>query len=90
MGMRELIADMFVSLDGHAYGEGAPAYSGYLGPDLERMIDDNVVEPQVLLMGRKTYEMMWRILRNQPVEGRDMMNELPKGVFSRTLVGPLG
>jgi dihydrofolate reductase len=90
MDMRELIADMFVSLDGHAYGEGAPAYFGYLGPDLERMIDDNVAEPQVLLMGRKTYEMMWEIVRDQPVEGRDRMNELPKVVFSRTLVGPLG
>jgi hypothetical protein len=34
--MRELIADMFVTLDGHAYGEVAPAYFGYLGPDLGR------------------------------------------------------
>ena len=88
--MRELIADMFVSLDGHAYGEGAPAYFGYLGPDLERMLEDNVAEPQVLLMGRKTYEMMWAIVRDQPVEGRDRIDELPKVVFSRTLVGPLG
>jgi hypothetical protein len=34
--LKELIAEMFVSLDGHAYGEGAPAYFGYPGPDLER------------------------------------------------------
>ena len=88
--MRELIADMFVSLDGHAYGEGAPAYFGYLGPDLERLIDDNVAGPQVLLMGRKTYDMMWEIVRDQPVEGADRMNELPKVVFSRTLGEPLG
>ena len=58
MDVRELIADLFVSLDGHAYGEGAPAYFGYLGPDLERLIDENVAAPQVMLMGRKTYEMM--------------------------------
>ena len=89
MDVRELIADMFVSLDGHAYGEGAQAYFGYLGPDLERLIDDNVAGPQVLLMGRKTYEMMWAIVRDQPVEGQDRMNELPKVVFSRTLVEPL-
>jgi len=34
--LKELIAEMLVSLDGHAYGEGAPAYFGYPGPDLER------------------------------------------------------
>jgi dihydrofolate reductase len=88
--VRELISDLFVSLDGYAYGEGAPAYFGYLGPDLEHWIDDNVARPQVLLMGRKTYEMMWAIVRDQPVEGADRMNELPKVVFSRTLSEPLG
>ena len=87
--MRELIADMLVTLDGHAFGEGAPAYFGYLGPDLERRIDDDVAAPQVLLMGRDTYEMMWGIVRDQPVEGRDRMNELPKVVFSGTLREPL-
>ena len=54
--MRELIADVFVSLDGHAHGEGASANFGYPGPDLERLIDDNVAEPQVVLMVRKTYK----------------------------------
>jgi dihydrofolate reductase len=87
--MRELIADLFVTLDGYAYGEGAPAYFGYLGPDLERLIDDHVAAPQVLLMGRKTYEMMSATVRDQPVEGRDRMNELPKVVCSGTLEEPL-
>ena len=86
--MKELIADLFVTLDGYAYGEGAPAYFGYLGPDLERLIDDHVAAPQVLLMGRKTYEMIWAIVRDQPVEGRDRMNELPKVVCSGTLEEP--
>jgi dihydrofolate reductase len=87
--MRELIADLLVTLDGYAFGEGAPAYFGYLGPDLERRIDEDVAVPQVMLMGRKTYEMMWAIVRDQPVEGRDRMNELPKVVFSGTLEEPL-
>ncbi len=87
--MRELIADMYITLDGYAFGEGAPAYFGYLGPDLGRLIDDDVAEPQVLLMGRKTYEMMLGIVRDQPVEGGDRMNELPKVVFSGTLREPL-
>lgn len=87
--MRELIADLFTTLDGYAFGEGAPAYFGYLGPDLERWIDDNLATPQVLLMGRVTYQTMWAIVRDQPVEGADRMNELPKVVFSGTLGEPL-
>jgi dihydrofolate reductase len=84
--MRELIADLFTTLDGYAYGEGAPAY---LGPDLERWIDEHLAGPQVLLMGRVTYEVMSAIVRDQPVEGADRMNELPKVVFSGTLQEPL-
>jgi dihydrofolate reductase len=87
--MRGLIADLFTTLDGYAYGEGAPAYFGYPGPDLERWIDDNLAGPQVLLMGRVTYEAMSAIVRDQPVEGADRMNELPKVVFSGTLEEPL-
>jgi dihydrofolate reductase len=87
--MRELIADLFTTLDGYAYGEGAPAYFGYLGPDLERWIDEHLAGPQVLLMGRVTYEVMSAIVRDQPVEGADRMNELPKVVFSGTLQEPL-
>jgi len=40
-------------------------------------------------MGRVTYEAMSAIVRDQPVEGADRMNELPKVVFSRTLGEPL-
>jgi len=87
--MGELIADLFITLDGYASGEGAQGYFGYLGPDLERWIDDNLATPQVLLMGRVTYEAMSAIVRDQPVEGADRMNELPKVVFSRTLGEPL-
>ena len=87
--MRELIADLFITLDGYASGEGAPAYFGYPGPELERWIDDQLAMPQVLLMGRVTYEALLAIVQSQPVEGVDRMNELPKVVFSRTLRGPL-
>src|SRR5215208_564493 len=87
--MGELIADLFIKLDGYASGEGAQGYLGYLGPDLERWIDDNLATPQVLLMGRVTYEAMSAIVRDQPVEGRDRMNELSKVVFSGTLGEPL-
>jgi dihydrofolate reductase len=87
--MGQLTADLFVTLDGYAYGEGAPAYFGYPGPDLERWIDEHLATPQVLLMGRVTYEALSAIAQNEPVEGADRMNELPKVVFSRTLQEPL-
>jgi dihydrofolate reductase len=45
--------------------------------------------PQVLLMGRVTYEALSGIAQNHPVEGPDRMSELPKVVFSRTLREPL-
>jgi len=32
--MGQLIADLFITLDGYALGEGAPAYFGYPGPEL--------------------------------------------------------
>lgn len=56
--MRTLTADLFVTLDGFAQGEGWPAYFGYFGPDLERWIQAEGAKPHVLLMGRVTYEMM--------------------------------
>ena len=87
--MGQLIADLFITLDGYASGEGAPAYYGYPGPDLERWIDDHLATPQILLMGRVTYEAMSAIVRDQPVEGADRVSELPKVVFSRTLREPL-
>ena len=40
-------------------------------------------------MGRVTYEAISAIVRDQPVEGADRMNELPKAVSSKTLQEPL-
>lgn len=87
--MRELIADMFITLDGYALGEGAPAYFGYFGPDLERWIDEQLAKPQVLLMGRVTYEMMASIAQAGSDKPSKRMNELPKLVVSKTLKEPL-
>src|SRR5215208_1186918 len=81
--MGELIADLFITLDGYAYGEGAPAYFGYPGPELERWVDEHLAMPQVLLMGRVTYEALSAIAQNHPVEGPDRMRELPKVVCRR-------
>ena len=87
--MGQLIADLFITLDGYASGERAPAYFGYPGPELERWVNEHLAMPQVLLMGRVPYEALSAIAQNHPVEGPDRMSELPKVVVSRTLREPL-
>lgn len=83
--MSTVIADLFVSADGYARGEHSPGYFGYLGPDLERWIDDEMEQPHHELIGRRTYE----LLEGLPAEARDAaydrMVHQPATVFSRTL-----
>jgi len=83
--MPKLLADLFVSVDGHTSGTRSPGYFGYFGPDLDRWIHDEMSERRRHLMGRKTYE----ALASLPVEHRDAGWELttrtPTTIFSRTL-----
>lgn len=83
-GARQLTADLFVTLDGFAKGENAPAFFGCLGPDLQRWIDAEQTAPQVVVMGRVTYEAMASMA--QP---SDAMSRVAKAVVSRTLREPL-
>jgi hypothetical protein len=80
-----LTVDIFVSVDGWAGSEGLPGYFGYSGPDLEEWIATEAVAPQLVVTGRRTYEM----LSGLPGEARDeswqRLAELDKVVFSRTL-----
>jgi hypothetical protein len=89
MPTRELTVDLFVTLDGFAYGTESPAYFGYLGPDLQRWIDGELARPQVVLMGRVTYETMAAISQSGSYDDANRMTDLPKVVFSRTLQEPL-
>ena len=88
--MTELIADLFVSLDGFARGENAGPFFGYAGPDLMAWIDAAVSEPQLLLMGRVTYEAMAAMSAGALDEASARMTEQQKAVFSNTLDEPLG
>lgn len=81
---RELTADLFVTVDGFAKGENAPAFFGYPGPDLQRWVDAELAAPQVMVMGRITYEALAPMA--QP---GDAMTGIPKFVVSRTLREPL-
>jgi uncharacterized protein YndB with AHSA1/START domain/dihydrofolate reductase len=85
---RELTADLFVSLDGYAAGEGAGPYFGYAGPELEAWVRTNAERPQVALMGRVTYETLARISAGDDASAT--LTALPKLVVSGTLEEPLG
>jgi dihydrofolate reductase len=88
--VRELIVDMFSTLDG--FGEGGPqsaAYWGYDGPGLQEWLARKLARDHVLVMGATSY----RLMAGYVAEGDDptfpRMAELPKLVFSKTLQQPL-
>jgi len=87
--MAELIADLFVSLDGFASGVDEGPFFGYAGPDLENWIGDVLDWPHILVMGRVTYQAMAEISASASDEISTGMNEMPKVVFSNTLTEPL-
>jgi dihydrofolate reductase len=74
-----LTVDIFLSVDGWAGSDGLPGYFGYLGPELEAWITAELAAPQLVVMGRRTYE----ALAGYPDESG--MTQLDKVVFSRTL-----
>jgi dihydrofolate reductase len=84
-----LTADLFVSLDGFARGVDVGPFFGYSGPELDRWVHENLEQPQVMVMGRVTYEVLWEISSAATDEGSRRMNDLPKVVFSNTLAEPL-
>ena len=83
--MSELIADLFISVDGCAKGSRSPAYFGFGGPDLDRWIGDQMKRPQRHLMGRKTYEALAALPEPVDDEGSPSLAATPTTVFSRTL-----
>ncbi len=87
--MRELIADLFVSMEGFASGEGEGPYFGLGGPQLTDWITGEILKSQVLLMGRRTYELFAGFSMSAKDDLSTRMNDLPKIVFSNTLTEPL-
>ena len=87
--MRELVADLFVSLDGFASGANEPPFFGYFGDQLGAWIEQELAVPQVLIMGRVTYEALAEFApaAQDPIGLK--MSELPKLVFSSGLQEPL-
>jgi dihydrofolate reductase len=87
--MRQLTADLFTSLDGFASGLEQPPYFGYFGQDLGTWVREHLDEPQVILMGRVTYQALARFSAHASDKVSARMTDLPKVVFSSTLGEPL-
>jgi len=86
--MRPLIMWNLITLDG--YFEGAKKWdldwhNDVWGEELERLSIDQLRSADMLLFGRVTYEGMAAYWRTATGEVADLMNTLPKAVFSRTL-----
>jgi dihydrofolate reductase len=80
-----LTVDIFLSVDGWAGSEGLPGYFGYLGPELEEWITTELAAPQLVVMGRRTYEALAGLPDGARDESWHRMAQLDKVVFSRTL-----
>ena len=87
--MVDLIADLFVSLDGFASGIDVGPFFGYSGAELGTWVREALDQPQVVVMGRVTYEAMAKISSSATDDVSTRMNDLPKVVFSNTLQEPL-
>ncbi len=87
--MRELTADLFITLDGFASGVDEGPYFGYFGRELESWVRNALDQPQLIIMGRITYEALAKFSVSDTDEVSARMNDLPKLVFSGTLEGPL-
>jgi dihydrofolate reductase len=77
---RPLTADLFITLDGYAKGDRSPAYFGMLGPELERWIEREIEQPQIVVMGRVTYQTLAHY-----DDGSGRLATMPKILVSRTL-----
>jgi dihydrofolate reductase len=87
--MRELTADLFVSLDGFASGVGQAPYFGCYGQELGGWVRDHLEQPQLIIMGRVTFLALAQFSASATDELSVKMSSLPKLVFSSTLKEPL-
>jgi dihydrofolate reductase len=87
--MRELTADLFISLDGFASGVDQSAYFGCYGQELGNWVRDHIDKPQLIIMGRVTYVALAQFSASATDELSVRMSTLPKLVFSSTLKEPL-
>jgi dihydrofolate reductase len=95
MGMRQLIVSEFVTLDGVMEapgGEPTHPHTGwvmdYAGPEQLEYKLREVLDAEILLVGRVTYESFAGAWPTRTGEFADKMNDMPKVVVSSTLTDP--
>jgi dihydrofolate reductase len=87
--MRELIVDLFSTVDGYTGpGPRSAPYWGYGAPGLQGWIDAQLAEEHVMLMGANTYRQMAEVVAAGHMPD-PQMKRLPKIVFSKTIKPPL-
>jgi dihydrofolate reductase len=77
--------DVFLSVDGWAGSANSPGYFGYPGAELQQWIDAELENPQVVLLGRRTYEILAALPAEAIDESTRRMLATETIVFSRTL-----
>jgi dihydrofolate reductase len=86
---RELVVNMFVSLDGFTGGGQGWGIQAEPDPELQAYVLRVLQEPQVIVLGRVTYQDMAGYWPGSGAPQAPAMNRLPKLVFSNTLQEPL-
>lgn len=86
--MKKIIVQMSVSLDGYVEGPGREIDWHVVDAEFNAYAVEMLEATDVLIMGRKTYELMagyWPDAANDGAGIKRLMNATPKLVFSRTL-----
>jgi dihydrofolate reductase len=90
--MRNVIVEAEVSLDGVMGGNDVDFWSQvfkYHSQDVTDYLNDLLMTPDALLMGRVTYEGFAQVWPSREGKEADQINSMPKYVASRTLNEPL-
>ncbi len=88
--MRKVFLFMMVSLDGFFEGPNHELDWHNVDEEFNKFATDQLNGVDVLLFGRKTYELMagyWPTAKEDDPAVAEKMNNLPKIVFSRSLMG---
>jgi dihydrofolate reductase len=90
--MRKIIVEAEVSIDGVVSTEQQDFWQKifqFHSPDVSAWLDDLLLTPDALLMGKITYESFAQIWPTRQGKMADHINRMPKYVASRTLTEPL-
>ncbi|HEY3519833.1 MAG TPA: dihydrofolate reductase family protein [Rhodanobacteraceae bacterium] len=90
--MRKIIVEAEVSIDGAMGGNSMDFFKqvfAFHSPDVQGYLDDLLMMPDALLIGRKTYQGFAAVWPTREGKMADRINGMPKYVASRTLREPL-